>query len=155
MKRVEALVRTALMRPNDASVHLRLLGVYSLSPDELLLQDRREHIAALWLFPSSAPVCVAHRRLQSRTQMRHILQPGQLLQRNAECCVNWAISIAPLRIRDLSPGSSNETRRIAVFTNGSDASDWSDPFKPLVFHRRAKVLQLPLDQTTGLAGSDL
>lgn len=128
------IVRAAksLLRPGlnteRVGTRLRLCGVHSVSPGELLPQALRATVAAVYLFPSSAPACVAHRRLSGRTQMRHILQPGETLLRTRECRDEWALSIAPLRSRDLSVGATNIlTRRVAFFEEADAAEDATAP----------------------------
>jgi len=133
MKRAESLVRVARLRPSESELRLRLCGVHSVSPPEMLPQARREQIVAIYLFPASAPLCVTHRRLAGRTQMRHILQPGDLLVRTRECCEEWALSFAPLRAQDLAHGSADHTRRVAVFElEGAELRGHSEPVRFVV-----------------------
>lgn len=131
--RVEALVRVARLRPCEADRRLRLCGVYSIKPCKMLPQESREDIYAVWLLPSSAPVTIAHRRLTSRTQIRHILQPGDMLMRSAECRQRWTIAIAPLRSQDVPLGDVKRTRRLAFFASESDSLGGRGTHQPLQF----------------------
>jgi len=121
---VEALVRVARLRPSEAEQRLQLGGVYSIGSYKMLPQELRDDIFAVWLLPTSAPVTIAHRRLTARTQVRHILKPGDMLIRSSECRELWTIAIAPLRSQDVPPGDVERTRRLAFFASESDSVGW-------------------------------
>jgi hypothetical protein len=74
---------------------LRVLTEVPFEPRQFLAQAPRPLVAGLWL--SSAATLVSHRKLASRSQFRHLLQPSDCLLRGPDARAEWALAIPPLR----------------------------------------------------------
>ena len=60
---------------------LVLRWTMSLMPEHFLAQALRPSVAAIYVYPSSAPLHAAHRRVGARTQSRVEIPPGGCLLR--------------------------------------------------------------------------
>ena len=70
----------------------------SLGPEMFHAQRRLPQIAGIYVYPSSAPLHVAHRRIGARTQSRVELLPGSCLLRGERARCDWTIAIPPLLV---------------------------------------------------------
>lgn len=68
----------------------------SLLPEHYLTQALRPSIAAIYVYPSSAPLHAAHRRVGSRTQSRLMIPPGGCLLRGEVSRRDWTLAMPPL-----------------------------------------------------------
>ena len=108
----------------------------TLEPEQFLAQSRLPSIAGIFVFASSAPLAVAHRRLGARTQSRVVLPPGSCLMRGEAARDEWTLAIPPL-LEQRSAGELT-TREVALLVDSSAAR--AESREELV---RFEVHQLP------------
>lgn len=100
-----------------------VLDMMSLPPGAFLAQTLLRTVAGIYVYPSSAPLHVAHRRLGSRTQSRVEVTPGRCLLRGESARHNWTLAIPPLlvsagnRRHDTTRQWSERTRKIALLSD--------------------------------------
>ena len=70
----------------------------SLGPDMWLGQRHFPLVAGIYVYPSSAPLHVAHRRIGARTQSRAELVPGSCMLRGEKARHEWTLAIPPLLV---------------------------------------------------------
>ena len=75
---------------------LILRWTMSLIPEHYLAQALRPSVAAIYVYPSSAPLHAAHRRVGSRTQSRLMIPPGGCLLRGEASRREWTLAMPPL-----------------------------------------------------------
>ena len=92
----------------------------TLDPEHFLAQSRLPSIAAIFVFASSAPLAVAHRRLGARTQSRVLLAPGSCLLRGAAARDEWTLAIPPL-LEQRSAGQRVK-RKVALLAESGAAA---------------------------------
>ena len=116
-------------------------------------QRHLPQIAGIYVYPSSAPLHVAHRKIGARTQSRAELRPGSILLRDQQARRDWTLAIPPLLLaRAVALGAtprwtgrmrqwSERTRKIALLADvDSDAEDFEYAFE---VHRAAVPLSSP------------
>ena len=92
----------------------------SLAPAHFLAQALRPSVAAIYVFPSSAPLHAAHRRTGARTQARVEIAPGACLLRGSAARHQWTLALPPLLApREAIAPSKDEarTREFAVLVD--------------------------------------
>ena len=119
-----------------AQHEVRVSYTLSLIPEMYLAQALRPAIAGIYVYPSSAPLHAAHRRLGSRTQTRVEVPPGSCLMRGELARTAWTLAIPPLIGRPPPPDGtrqwSERTRKIALLAlstndgSGDGSSDGMD-----------------------------
>jgi hypothetical protein len=77
---------------------LRIGDRVGLMPAEFHPQRLLSYLAGVYVYPSSAPLHVAHRRIGSRTQSRAELLAGSCLLRGERARREWTIAIPPLLV---------------------------------------------------------
>lgn len=96
----------------------------SLEPNRFLQQTLLPSLVGVYVSPSSAPVHVAHRRLEARTQNRVEIGPGSCLLRGESSRTLWTIAIPPLLAPPPPPDGkrlwSERTREIALLADAED-----------------------------------
>ena len=104
--------------------HLHIDSVHTLGPDEWWAQQQWPHLACVWLFPSSSPLTVVHRRLGSRVQHRQIIPAGGTLLRPEAARLHWTLALPPLISSEtLATGERPDaTRRFMVLRVPSESS---------------------------------
>ena len=113
---------------------LILRWTMSLMPDHFLAQALRPSVAAIYVYPSSAPLHAAHRRVGARTQSRIEIPPGGCLLRGEASRRDWTLALPPLLL--MSSGAaptpagapqrlwSGRTRKFAVLAElGAELAD--------------------------------
>ena len=79
-----------------ATRRLILRWTMSLMPAHFLAQALRPSVAGIYVFPSSAPLHVAHRRVGARTQSRVEIPAGGCLLRGDASRHEWTLALPPL-----------------------------------------------------------
>ena len=79
-----------------AKHRLRIGDRVSLGPEMFHPQSQLAWIAGIYVYESSAPLHVAHRRIGQRTQSRAELRPGSCLLRGELARQSWTLAIPPL-----------------------------------------------------------
>jgi hypothetical protein len=114
----------------------------SLGPEMFHAQRHLPHVAGIYVYPSSAPLHVAHRRMGARTQSRTELLPGSVLLRGETARRDWTLAIPPLLVsrtvalgaRSSWPGRvrewSERTRKFALLGDiGGSEEDFTYEFE--------------------------
>ena len=107
---------------------LILRWTMSLVPDHFLAQALRPSVAGIYVYPASAPLHVAHRRVGARTQSRVAIPPGGCLLRGEASRREWTLALPPLLLPHPSPSAgdghadkvrlwSERTRKFAVLAD--------------------------------------
>ena len=83
---------------NDVLVRydLSLRWWMSLMPEHFLGQALRPSVAGIYVYPSSAPLHAAHRRVGTKTQSRVEIRPGECLLRGPVSRRVWTLALTPL-----------------------------------------------------------
>lgn len=109
--------------------HLTILDRISLPPDAFLEQTLLQAVVGVYVYPSSAPLHVAHRRLGARTQSRVLMTPGSCLLRGESARQNWTLAIPPLLLNSSTSNAagsealrtprlwSERTRKLALLSD--------------------------------------
>ena len=133
---------------------LVLRWTMSLMPEHFLAQALRPSVAAIYVYPSSAPLHAAHRRVGARTQSRVEIPPGGCLLRGEASRREWTLALPPLLLTrsNAAPTAacaghadtvrlwSERTRKIAVLADlGRDLGADDESFELEVHRPRRPV----------------
>jgi hypothetical protein len=102
---------------NAAGMEVAVVADLVMGPYQFWPQACRPVVVGLWLQPTSAAILVSLRKLSSRSQWRHTLEPGQCLVLGPTARLEWALAVPP----DLK-GGVRRFRVLAATTIGMDAA---------------------------------
>ena len=100
-----------------AGIEVAVAADLVMGPYQFWPQACRPQVVGLWLQPTSAAILVSLRKLASRSQWRHTLEPGQCLVLGPTARLEWALAVPP----DLK-GGVRRFRVLAATTTGMDAA---------------------------------
>jgi len=90
--------------------------IVQLEPEQFMAQRLLPSVAAIYCHPLSAPLAVAHRRINARTQSRVEILPGCCLLRGERARHDWTLAIPPLLER-LSRRGEETTRTVSLLVD--------------------------------------
>ena len=100
-----------------AGMEVAVVADLVMGPYQFWPQACRPQVVGLWLHPTSAAILLSLRKLSSRSQWRHTLEPGQCLVLGPTARLEWALAVPP----DLK-GGVRRFRVLAATAIGMDAA---------------------------------
>ena len=104
---------------------LAVIDRVSLVPEHFMAQTLLPIIAGIYVYPTSAPLRVAHRRIDARSQSRVELAAGACLLRGGNARNQWTLAIPPLLAASAQLGDktrlwSERTRKFALLADAGE-----------------------------------